>query len=40
MLRDVSEAALGILAGLDQMVQDGTFTAISHGVSLFLLILQ
>jgi hypothetical protein len=31
---DVSEATLGILACLDQMVQDGTFTAISHGVSL------
>ena len=34
LLGDVPESSLGVLAGLDQMVQYGTFASISHGLLL------
>jgi hypothetical protein len=34
MFRDMPEPALGVLAGLDQMVQHGTFASIGHDVLL------
>jgi hypothetical protein len=34
MFRNMPEPALGVLAGLNQMVQHGTFASVGHGVLL------